>query len=102
MLARDRLCRHSPVDNGLVDVEHDARELRSGVKPYQPINLMKPIAPDVLIVDGPGVRMRYFGPWLLFIKRVTVVCLLDGSVFLHSPTEDVPELAEEVVAAVVS
>jgi hypothetical protein len=54
---------------------------------YEPINVYKPVAPNIGIVDGPfeyltvgGVKMP-----LPFTTRMTVVCLSNGDLFLHSP-----------------
>ena len=54
---------------------------------YEPINVYKPLAPNIGIVDGPfeyftvaGIRMP-----IPFTTRMTVVCLTNGDLFLHSP-----------------
>jgi len=54
---------------------------------YEPINVYKPLAPDIGIVDGPfeyfaiaGIRMP-----MPFTTRMTVVRLANGDLFLHSP-----------------
>ena len=46
---------------------------------YEPINTLKPVAPDVWIVDGPVIGMAYFGFHVPFTTRMTVVRLSDGS-----------------------
>ena len=58
-----------------------------GASLYEPINVYKPIAPDIGIVDGPfeyftlaGIRMP-----MPFTTRMTVVRLRNGDLFLHSP-----------------
>ena len=58
-----------------------------GASLYEPINVYKPVAPSIGIVDGPfeyltvgGVKMP-----LPFTTRMTVVCLSNGDLFLHSP-----------------
>lgn len=59
---------------------------------YEPLNVLKPAAPDVWIVDGPAIR--FYG--IPFSTRMTVVRLSDGSVWLHSPTFADPSLVEAV------
>jgi hypothetical protein len=56
-----------------------------GASLYEPINLYKPVAPNIGIVDGPfeyltvgGVKMS-----LPFTTRMTVVQLSNGDLFLH-------------------
>ena len=63
---------------------------------YEPINQMKPVAPDLWIVDGPEVRMRYAGMRLPFPTRMTVVKLPDGRLWMHSPTEPSDDLCQAV------
>lgn len=65
---------------------------------YEPINLYKPLAPDIGIVDGPfeyftvaGLRMP-----MPFTTRMTVVRLGNGDLFLHSPIGFNEELAAEL------
>src|SRR6516165_4834993 len=65
---------------------------------YEPINVYKPLAPDIGIVDGPfeyltasGVRVP-----LPFTTRMTVVRLSNGELFLHSPIKFDRGLAEEL------
>ncbi len=53
--------------------------------PYAPLNVPKPVAHDLWIVDGPEIRMRYFGTTLPFPTRMTVVRLPSGGLWLHSP-----------------
>ena len=63
---------------------------------YFPINVLKPVAEDVWIVDGPVIR---FGmPWLKmpFPTRMTIVRLPDQRLFVHSPTELTPALRAEI------
>ena len=65
---------------------------------YDPINTLKPVAPDVWIVDGPVIGMAYFGFRIPFTTRMTVVRLSDGSLWLHSPTPAEPALCEAIDA----
>jgi Domain of unknown function (DUF4336) len=58
-----------------------------GASLYEPINVYRPLAPDIGIVDGPfeyltigGIRLP-----LPFTTRMTVVRLSNGDLFLHSP-----------------
>lgn len=67
---------------------------------YEPINVYKPVAPDIGIVDGPfeyltvvGVRLP-----LPFTTRMTIVRLANGDLFLHSPIELNDRLATELQA----
>lgn len=54
---------------------------------YEPINLYKPLAPGIGIVDGPFERLTVAGLRLPlpFTTRMTVVQLKSGDLFLHSP-----------------
>lgn len=58
----------------------------SCLRPYTPINTLKPVTDDVWIVDGPEIRMNYLGIGVPFTTRMTVVRLPDGGLWLHSPT----------------
>jgi hypothetical protein len=69
-----------------------------GAALYEPINVYKPVAANIGVVDGPleyltvaGVRLP-----LPFTTRMTVVRLSNGDLFLHSPTKFDPELAAEL------
>ncbi|MBN2258244.1 MAG: DUF4336 domain-containing protein [Anaerolineaceae bacterium] len=58
------------------------------VQLYEPINVYKPLADSIGIVDGPLVNMMY--PGIRFLKipfptRMTVVKLSTGDIWLHSP-----------------
>jgi glutamate/aspartate transport system substrate-binding protein len=70
-----------------------------GASLYEPINVYKPVAPNVDIVDGPfeyltagGVRLP-----LPFTTRMTVVRLSNGDLFLHSPIKFEGRLANELL-----
>jgi hypothetical protein len=65
---------------------------------YEPINVYKPLGPDIGVVDGPfeyltvgGVRLP-----LPFTTRMTVVRLSNGDLFLHSPIKFDERLAKEL------
>ena len=69
-----------------------------GASLYEPINVYKPLAPDIGIVDGPfeyltvaGIRLP-----LPFTTRMTVVRLSNGDLFLHSPIKFDERLAREL------
>src|SRR5215216_2086162 len=58
-----------------------------GASLYEPINVYKPIAPNIGIVDGPFEYLTVGGAKLPlpFTTRITVVRLSNGDPFLHSP-----------------
>lgn len=69
-----------------------------GASLYEPINVFKPLAPDIGIVDGPleyltvgGIRLP-----LPFTTRMTVVRLAGGDLFLHSPIRFDARLARDL------
>lgn len=53
---------------------------------YTPLNALKPLAPELWIVDGPIVHMAALGMHAPFPTRMTVVRLADGGLWCHSPT----------------
>ncbi|MEO8558432.1 MAG: hypothetical protein ABI439_05175 [Rhodospirillales bacterium] len=55
---------------------------------YRPLNTLKPVCPDVWIVDGPVIRAS---------TRMTVL-RVDGDLLIHSPTPPVDSLRSEVLA----
>ncbi len=69
------------------------------VEPYQlyaPLFTLKPVAPDLWIVDGGTIRMSWLGLRIPFPTRMTVVRLRDGGLWLHSPVALTPELRDTV------
>ena len=69
-----------------------------GASLYEPINVYKPVGPDIGIVDGPfeyltvgGIRLP-----LPFTTRMTAVRLSNGDLFLHSPIKFDERLATEL------
>jgi len=64
---------------------------RDPITPYAPLNVLKPVAPDVWMVDGPTVR---FGPGrgAPFTTRMTVIRVGPDGLLVHSPTLLTPEL----------
>ena len=64
---------------------------------YPPLDTLKPIAPDVWIVDGPAIRFGMPFAKMAFPTRMTVIRLGDA-LFVHSPTSLGPALQREVDA----
>jgi hypothetical protein len=65
---------------------------------YEPINVYKPVAPNIGIVDGPFEYLTIVGVQLPlpFTTRMTVVRLTNGDLFLHSPIKFDDRLANEL------
>jgi hypothetical protein len=61
---------------------------------YEPLDLPKPVAEDIWIVDGPAIR--FYG--MPFSTRATIVRLASGGLWVHSPTRLTAALAEKVEA----
>ncbi len=70
----------------------------SCLKLYEPINTLKPVGPDIWLVDGPEIGFRVMGLTIPFPTRMTVVQLTDGRIWVHSPTPLTPELKTEIDA----
>ena len=69
-----------------------------GAALYEPINVYKPVAGNIGVVDGPFEYLSVAGfrlP-LPFTTRMTVVRLSNGDLFLHSPTKFDRKLADEL------
>lgn len=66
--------------------------LRSMATGYEPLDTLKPVAPDIWIVDGPLIR--FYG--MPFSTRATVVRLASGDIWVHSPTRLTDGLRDEV------
>jgi hypothetical protein len=64
--------------------------------PYAPLNVLKPVAQDVWIADGPEIGMNYLGFTMPFPTRMTVVRLADGGLFVHSPIQPDAALMDAV------
>ena len=63
---------------------------------YEPLNVLKEVARDVWIVDGPEIRFR-LGPLNIpFPTRMTVIRLPSGGLWLHSPVAWDEALANEL------
>lgn len=54
---------------------------KPGATGYEPLDVLKPVAPDIWIVDGPAIRFYH----LPFSTRATVIRLADGGLWVHSP-----------------
>src|SRR4030095_8327283 len=69
-----------------------------GAALYEPINVYKPVAANIGVVDGPFEYLTVAGIRLLlpFTTRMTVVRLSNGDLFLHSPIKFERTLAEEL------
>ena len=65
---------------------------------YEPLNTLKPAGEDLWVVDGPVVRMAYFGLSIPFPTRMVVVRLKSGELFLWSPTEPDERLRAQIDA----
>jgi hypothetical protein len=65
---------------------------------YEPVNQLKPVTENLWLVDGPEVRMQYWGLKLPFTTRMTLVRLPDGRLWVHSPTELTDQLRRAVTA----
>ncbi|TPJ33935.1 DUF4336 domain-containing protein [Mesorhizobium sp. B2-8-3] len=69
---------------------------RSALDLYEPIDVLKPVAPDLWIVDGPRIGFGV-GPFEFpFTTRMTVVRLRSGDLILHSPVALAPALRSAV------
>lgn len=60
---------------------------------YEPLNTLKPVAPDIWIVDGPMIR--FYG--MPFSTRATVIRLKNGDIWVHSPTKMDAGLIDELI-----
>jgi hypothetical protein len=69
-----------------------------GTSLYEPINVYKPVALDIGMVDGPLEYFRIAGIRIPmpFTTRMTVVRLGNGRLFLHSPIKYDERLAAEL------
>ncbi len=63
---------------------------------YEPTDVLKPVADDVWIVDGPVIGYGYLGMKFPFPTRMTIVRLADGGLWVHSPTPLPPGLKPEI------
>ena len=66
--------------------------------PYEPLDVPRPVADDVWIVDGPIVAMSLPLVSVPFPSRMTIVRLADGGLWLHSPTPPTDALVARIAA----
>jgi len=59
--------------------------MTASYRPYEPLNTLKPVGPDIWIADGPVVQWGYLGWRFPFPTRMTVVQLPDNGLWVHSP-----------------
>jgi hypothetical protein len=52
---------------------------------YEPIDVLKPVADGIWIVDGPALALSALGIEVSFPTRMTIVRLDDGGLWCHSP-----------------
>jgi hypothetical protein len=62
--------------------------------PYAPLQVLKPVAENVWLADGPEIQFKV----LPFPTRMTVIRLGDGGLFVHSPIAPDPALMAAVDA----
>ncbi len=63
---------------------------------YPPINVLKNVANDIWVVDGPVIRFGMPWPKFPFPTRMTVVRVTSGNLFIHSPTPLTPSLKARI------
>ncbi len=79
-------------------IHESIRKMTVGASLYEPINVFKPMGPDIGIVDGPFEYLTVGGVTLPlpFTTRMTVVRLSNGNLFLQSPIKFDEVLASEL------
>src|SRR5262249_38786851 len=94
-----RFTPNSDIDCVFLHVHENIIVRNMGASLYELINVYKPLAPNIGIVDGPfeylivaGIKMP-----LPFTTRMTVVRLSNGDLFLHSPIKFDGRLANELL-----
>lgn len=63
---------------------------------YPPLDTLKPVAPNVWIVDG--CTLAFGWPWMRHPTRMTVIRSDEGLLFVHSPTTHTTSLQQEIDA----
>ncbi|HVW65110.1 MAG TPA: DUF4336 domain-containing protein [Nitrosospira sp.] len=63
---------------------------------YPPLNVLKPVAQNLWIVDGPVIRFGLPWPKIPFPTRMTIIRLACGELLIHSPTCLTPSLKTAV------
>ena len=75
---------------------HEHSAARPALDLYEPIDVLKPVAKDIWIVDGPRIGFGV-GPFEFpFTTRMTVIRLRNGDLILHSPVALTPALRSAV------
>lgn len=69
-----------------------------GYHPYEPQLQPLPWAEDIWTVNGPEVSYRLWGLTLPCPTRMTIIRLLDGGLWVHSPVACAPDLVTAVEA----
>jgi hypothetical protein len=69
---------------------------RSGLDLYEPVNVLKPVAADLWIVDGPQIEFGVGPLKFPFTTRMTVLRLSNGDLVLHSPVALTPGLRSAI------
>lgn len=64
--------------------------------PYEPIDVPKPFGTDLWITDGAAIGYRLGGVTIPCPTRMTVVRLLDGTLWVHSPIAPSDRVLSEV------
>src|SRR5689334_824954 len=86
---RNEIWLQGPLRRAIIfaDIAQTPAGINMGASLYEPINVYKAVAPDIGIVDGPFEYLTVGGAKLPlpFTTRMTVVCLSNGDLFLHSP-----------------
>jgi hypothetical protein len=72
--------------------------MTASYRPYEPLDTLKSIGPDIWIADGPVVQWGYAGMRFPFPTRMTVVRLPNGSLWVHSPIRPDENLLAEIDA----
>ncbi|MGH6866342.1 MAG: DUF4336 domain-containing protein [Methyloceanibacter sp.] len=65
---------------------------------YPPLNILKTVAGNIWIVDGPIIRFGIPWPKMPFSTRMTVIRCAENNLFIHSPTALTPDLKAQVEA----
>ncbi len=65
----------------------DKQRSEGALELYAPLNVLKPVASNIWIVDGPEITFDLAGLRLPFPTRMTVIRLASGDLLLHSPVE---------------
>ncbi len=64
------------------------------VELYEPIQILKPVAENIWIVDGPIEHMTQVGLTVPFPTRMSVIKLANGDLFIHSPIKPNDDLCD--------